>query len=98
MNYADGSNVNLVEAFRNMQMDVEKPLENGSLNHKVYYSFTCLIFFLLANVCEENKKWDRKGPYFTWPDALAITEADNCFYIQIKINVFWAWSCTKSLW
>lgn len=56
MNYADGSNVNLVEAFRNMQMDVEKPLENGSLNHKVYYSFTCLIFFLLANVCEENKK------------------------------------------
>jgi coatomer subunit beta' len=32
INYADRSYINLVEAFRNMQVDEEKPLENGSLN------------------------------------------------------------------
>ncbi|GFZ04144.1 coatomer, beta' subunit [Actinidia rufa] len=33
--YADRSHVNLVEEFRNMQMDEDTPLENGDLNHEV---------------------------------------------------------------
>lgn len=36
VDYADRMNVNLVEAFRNMQVDAEKPLENGGLDHEVY--------------------------------------------------------------
>ncbi|KAM7480429.1 hypothetical protein LguiA_028642 [Lonicera macranthoides] len=35
VDYADRMNVNLVEAFRNMQVDAEKPLENGGLDHEV---------------------------------------------------------------
>ncbi|PSR96109.1 Coatomer subunit beta [Actinidia chinensis var. chinensis] len=33
--YADRSPVNLVEAFRSMQIDEDAPFENGGLNHEV---------------------------------------------------------------
>ncbi|CAL5443993.1 unnamed protein product [Camellia sinensis] len=33
--YADKSRVNLVEAFRNLQVDEDTPFENGDLNHEV---------------------------------------------------------------
>ncbi|KAK3028321.1 hypothetical protein RJ639_037783 [Escallonia herrerae] len=35
VNYADRPYVNLVEAFINMQVDEEEPLENGGLDHEV---------------------------------------------------------------
>ncbi|XP_024979157.1 coatomer subunit beta'-1-like [Cynara cardunculus var. scolymus] len=34
VNYVDRPHVNLVEAFRNMQLDIEEPLENGGLDHE----------------------------------------------------------------
>jgi len=34
VNHADRPHVNLVEAFRNLQMDEDAPLENGDLNHE----------------------------------------------------------------
>ncbi|XP_027122661.1 coatomer subunit beta'-1-like [Coffea arabica] len=34
LNYADRSTISLVEAFRNMQMDDEPPLENGALDYE----------------------------------------------------------------
>jgi coatomer subunit beta' len=34
MNYADRTHINLVEAFRNMQLDAEKPLQNGDVDHE----------------------------------------------------------------
>lgn len=36
INHADKSHVTLVEAFRNMQIEEEEPLENGDSNHEVY--------------------------------------------------------------
>nr|GLL35179.1 coatomer subunit beta'-2-like isoform X1 [Ipomoea trifida] len=35
VNQADRSTINLVEAFRNMRMDEEQPLQNGDLDHEV---------------------------------------------------------------
>ncbi|XP_031090866.1 coatomer subunit beta'-2-like [Ipomoea triloba] len=35
VNQADRSIINLVEAFRNMRMDEEQPLQNGDLDHEV---------------------------------------------------------------
>nr|GMD35516.1 coatomer subunit beta'-2 isoform X1 [Ipomoea batatas] len=34
VNQADRSTINLVEAFRNMRMDEEQPLQNGDLDHE----------------------------------------------------------------
>ncbi|XP_024973461.1 coatomer subunit beta'-2-like [Cynara cardunculus var. scolymus] len=34
VNYVDRSHVNLVEVFKNMQLDVEEPHENGGLDHE----------------------------------------------------------------
>lgn len=36
VNHADKSHLTLVEAFRNMQVDEEEPLENGDADHEVY--------------------------------------------------------------
>ncbi|CAL5373637.1 unnamed protein product [Camellia sinensis] len=39
--YADRSHVNLVEAFKNLQMGEDAPLENGGLNHENHLRVTC---------------------------------------------------------
>lgn len=36
VNYLDRPNITLVEKFRNMQLEVEEPLENGELDHEVH--------------------------------------------------------------
>lgn len=44
-NFADRSHTNLVEAFRNLQMEEGEPLENGDANHEVYI---CIHFSFYA--------------------------------------------------
>jgi len=39
INHADRSHLTLVEAFRNMQVDDEEPLENGDADHEVYSAY-----------------------------------------------------------
>lgn len=36
LNYADKSHMTLVEAFRNMQLEEEEPLENGDASYEVH--------------------------------------------------------------
>ena len=45
--YADRSPVNLVEAFRSMQIDEDALFENGGLNHEVTLSIEIYDFLFL---------------------------------------------------
>lgn len=43
VNHVDKAHITLVEAFRNLQVDEEEPLENGEANHEVYNG--CQLYF-----------------------------------------------------
>lgn len=48
--HADKSHMTLVEAFRNMQIEEEEPLENGDFDHEVYSAYgPCVSLYALLN-------------------------------------------------
>ena len=53
LNHADRSQMTLVEAFRNMQIE-EEPLENGDLDHEVYNPYVSVFLLFRQHIRHRN--------------------------------------------